>query len=111
LTLGTADITLTANGGARISQPLATAAGTGGSTTTPAPSPDRTNVALAVGASVDYRTSRMFEQSVNGNSAITARLVAVPAPVEFLDEIRTFLAPQPATPTPAPTPTPTPTPP
>lgn len=108
LTLGTADITLTADGGARISQPLATAAGTGGSTTTPAASPNRTNVALAVGASVDYRTSRMFEQSVNGNSAITARLVAVPAPVEFLDEIRTFLAPQPATPTPAPTPTPTP---
>lgn len=98
LTLSTADITLTADGGARISQPLATAAGTGGSTTTPAASPNRTNVALAVGASVDYRTSRMFEQSVNGNSAITARLVAVPAPVEFLDEIRTFLAPQPATP-------------
>lgn len=108
LTLGTADITLTVDGGARISQPLATAAGTGGSTTTPAASPNRTNVALAVGATVDYRTSRMFEQSVNGNSAITARLVAVPAPVEFLDEIRTFLAPQPATPTPAPTPTPTP---
>ena len=106
LTLGTADITLTVDGGARISQPLATAAGPGGSTTTPAASPNRTNVALAVGATVDYRTSRMFEQSVNGNSAINARLVAVPAPVEFLDEIRTFLAPQPATPTPAPTPTP-----
>ncbi|QMW22851.1 OmpA family protein [Sandaracinobacteroides saxicola] len=109
LTLGTADITLAADGGARISQPLASAAGPG-SSSTPTADPNRTNYALAVGISVDYRTSRMFEQSVNGNSSISARIVSIPAPVEFLDEIRTFLAPQPATPTPSPTPTPTPTP-
>lgn len=114
LTLGTADITLTADGGARISQPLAAAAAPttpGATPATPAADPNRANYALAVGMTVDYRTSRMFEQSVNGNSEIVARLVAVPAPVEFLDEIRTYLAPQPATPTPAPSLTPTPTPP
>ncbi len=109
LTLGTADITLAADGGARISQPLASAAAPG-TPATPAANPNRTNVALAVGVSVDYRTSRMFEQSVNGNSSISARLVSIPAPVEFLDQIRTFLAPQPAPPTPAPAVTPTPAP-
>ena len=42
-------------------------------------------------------------QSITGNRSITARLVAVPAPVEFLDEIRTFLGPAQQQ-TPAPTP-------
>ncbi|WP_339913747.1 OmpA family protein [uncultured Brevundimonas sp.] len=111
LTLGTADISLAADGGARISQPLAAAAAPGGAPATPTADPNRANYALAVGIAVDYRTSRTFEQSVNGNSEIVARLVAVPAPVEFLDEIRTYLAPQPATPTPPPSLTPTPTPP
>ena len=97
LTLSTDDIKLEAGGDAKITKPLAPIG--------PTAKKDKGNVTLAVGLSVDYRTSRQFEQSVNGNSSITARLVAVPAPVEFLDEIKKFLAP------PAPTPTPTPTPP
>ncbi len=85
VTLSANDIRLEAAAGARISKPLsAMAAG-------PSASKDKPKIAVAVGISVDYRTSRQFEQSVNGNSSISARLVAVPAPVEFLDEIRKFL--------------------
>ncbi|MDZ7812683.1 MAG: OmpA family protein [Ideonella sp.] len=49
------------------------------------------NRTIAVGASLDYRNSRQFEQSVTGNSAISARLVAIPAPPEFLAMIKEFL--------------------
>lgn len=49
------------------------------------------NRTVAVGASVDVRYSRQFELDVTGNSSITARLVSVPAPPEFLDTIREFL--------------------
>ena len=49
------------------------------------------NRTVAVGASVDVRYSRQFELDVTGNSSITARLVSVPAPPEFLDTIRAFL--------------------
>lgn len=106
------EIKMTADGGAEITKPLKAITPAG-----PAASKDKPNVTLAVGIAVDYRSSRQFEQSVNGNSAINARLVAVPAPVEFLDEIRKFLGPdvrvtpdpQPVqTPTPTPTPTPAP---
>ncbi|WP_167737436.1 OmpA family protein [Sphingomonas parva] len=102
LTLSSDDIKLSAADGASVTKPLAAITPAG-----PTASKDKPNVTLAVGVAVDYRTSRQFEQSVNGNSSITARLVAVPAPVEFLDEIKKFLEP---TPTPAPSPTPTPTP-
>lgn len=94
-TLSANAIKLSADGGATVTKPLGTI--TPGATATK----EKPKIAVAVGISVDYRTSRQFEQSVNGNSSISARLVAVPAPVEFLDEIKTFL-------TPAPTPTPTP---
>ncbi|MCK8515364.1 OmpA family protein [Methylonatrum kenyense] len=49
------------------------------------------NRTVAVGASVDVRYSRQFELDVTGNSSITARLVSVPAPPEFLDTMREFL--------------------
>ncbi|HAA16837.1 MAG TPA: hypothetical protein DCE41_36045 [Cytophagales bacterium] len=47
---------------------------------------------LAVGGSVDFRTSRQFEVSAEGNSAVSARLVSLPAPPEFLDEIKSYLS-------------------
>lgn len=42
---------------------------------------------FAFGASVDFRMSRQFEMSMEGNSAMSARLVALPAP----DGFRAFL--------------------
>ena len=39
---------------------------------------------FAFGASVDFRMSRQFEMSMEGNSAMSARLVALPAPDGFL---------------------------
>lgn len=51
------------------------------------------NTTVAVGAAVDLRFSRQFEQNVTGNSAISARLVSIPAPPEFLALVRDFLRP------------------
>lgn len=51
------------------------------------------NRAVAIGASLDVRYSRQFEMNVTGNSAISARLVSIPAPPQFLETIRAFLAP------------------
>jgi outer membrane protein OmpA-like peptidoglycan-associated protein len=48
------------------------------------------NRTIAVGVSVDARFSRQFNMEVTGNSAISARLVSVPAPPEFLDQIQAF---------------------
>lgn len=92
LTTKSGAIALAAAGGARITKPLdAVASGGSGADQPDAAAGGGTKVSVAVGMSVDYRTSRMFETSVNGNSAISARLVAVPAPVEFLEEIRSYL--------------------
>lgn len=103
VTLSANDIALSAADGASITKALA------GIAPGPTASGDKPKVSVAVGLSVDYRTSRQFEQSVNGNSSISARIVAVPAPVEFLEEIKTYLTPAPgSTPTPTPTPTPNP---
>lgn len=49
------------------------------------------NRAVAVGASLDVRYSRQFEMNVTGNSSISARLVSIPAPPQFLETIREFL--------------------
>jgi hypothetical protein len=49
------------------------------------------NRTVAVGASLDVRFSRQFEMNVTGNSQISARLVSIPAPPQFLDTIRGFL--------------------
>lgn len=94
VTLSANEITLAAGGGASVTRPLGSiAAG-------PTASRDRPKVTAAIGITVDYRKSRQFEQSVNGNSAISARLVSVPAPVEFLDELKQYLGqiPQPRAP-------------
>ncbi|WP_396267762.1 OmpA family protein [Ideonella sp.] len=61
------------------------------STTTHTTSQNTGNRTIAVGASLDYRSSRQFEQSVTGNSAISARLVSIPAPPEFLALVKDFL--------------------
>lgn len=50
------------------------------------------NTAVAVGLNVDVGYQRKFGLEVTGNSRIAARLVSIPAPVELLDEIRTFLS-------------------
>lgn len=49
------------------------------------------NRTVAVGASLDVRYSRQFEMNVTGNSSISARLVSIPAPPQFLETIREFL--------------------
>ncbi len=49
------------------------------------------NRAVAVGASLDVSFSRKFEMNVSGNSSITARLVSIPAPPQFLETIQEFL--------------------
>lgn len=49
------------------------------------------NKTVAVGASVDVRVSRQFEMNVTGNSSISARLVSVPSPPQFLETIKEFL--------------------
>ncbi|KSB89708.1 hypothetical protein AS593_01390 [Caulobacter vibrioides] len=101
VTLSANDIALSAAEGASVTKALDKIAAA------PTASADKPKVSVAVGLSVDYRTSRQFEQSINGNSSISARIVAVPAPVEFLEEIKTFLTPaKDSTPTPTPTPTP-----
>jgi flagellar motor protein MotB len=50
------------------------------------------NRSTAIAASVDVGYSRKFEVSVTGNSAISARLVSLPAPPAFLEVIKEFLA-------------------
>lgn len=40
---------------------------------------------FAFAASVDFRMSRQFEMSMEGNSSMSARLVALPAPDKFMD--------------------------
>ena len=51
------------------------------------------NRTVAVGATVGVRFSKQFDQTVTGNSTISAKLVSIPAPPEFLDQIKTFLTP------------------
>ena len=53
------------------------------------------NTTVAAGLSLDVSYSRRFGVEMTGNSRIAARLVSLPAPVELLDEIRTFLGPNP----------------
>ncbi len=49
------------------------------------------NSTVAVGASLDVRYSRQFEMNVTGNSSISARLVSIPAPPQFLETIKDYL--------------------
>lgn len=50
------------------------------------------NRTVAIGASVDVRYGRQFEMNVTGNSSISARLVSIPAPPQFLETIKDFLS-------------------
>lgn len=50
------------------------------------------NKTVAVGASLDVRYSRQFEMNVTGNSSISARLVSIPAPPQFLETIKEYLS-------------------
>lgn len=49
------------------------------------------NRTVAIGASIDVRYGRQFEMNVTGNSSISARLVSIPAPPQFLESIKEFL--------------------
>ncbi|PCJ19963.1 MAG: hypothetical protein COB04_05100 [Gammaproteobacteria bacterium] len=61
------------------------------STTSNATRQNTGNRTVAVGASLDVRYSRQFEMNVTGNSTISARLVSIPSPPEFLETIKEFL--------------------
>ncbi len=43
---------------------------------------------FALGASVDFRMSRQFEMSMEGNSSMSARLVSTPVPTAFLAKLK-----------------------
>lgn len=60
-------------------------------TTTSATRQNTGNRTVAIGASVDVRYGRQFEMNVTGNSSISARLVSIPAPPQFLETIKDFL--------------------
>lgn len=49
------------------------------------------NRTVAIGASVDVRFAKQFESNVTGNSSISARLVSIPAPPQFLEVIKEYL--------------------
>lgn len=49
------------------------------------------NKTTAFGGTLDVRDVRKFELDVTGNSSISARLVSIPAPPEFLETIRSYL--------------------
>lgn len=82
-TMAAEDIQVTAADGASISKPLARVSP--GATVQPR---EKSKTGVMVGASVDYRTARSFEQSVTGNSSISAHLVSVPAPELFYELIK-----------------------
>lgn len=46
------------------------------------------NSSFALGASVDFRMSRQFEMSMEGNSSMSARLVSTPVPTAFLAKLK-----------------------
>ena len=50
------------------------------------------NTTVAIGGSVDFRMSRQFNLDITGNSSVSAKLVSIPAPPEFLETIKEFLA-------------------
>jgi outer membrane protein OmpA-like peptidoglycan-associated protein len=85
VTTGSRNITLTGNSGVTITSEFSR---TTTSNQTQASTGNRT---VAVGGSVDIGFSRKFEMDVTGNSSISARLVSIPAPPEFLSTIKEYL--------------------
>ena len=51
------------------------------------------NSTVAFGGTIDVRYGRQFDTTITGNSSITARLVSIPAPPQFLEAIRDYLNP------------------
>lgn len=49
------------------------------------------NTPLAMHANISVSDSRRYGLQVTGNSKITTRLVSLPAPIELLEEVKTFL--------------------
>jgi hypothetical protein len=85
VTTGSRNITLTGNSGVTVTSEFSR---TTTSNQTQAATGNRT---VAVGGSVDVGFSRKFEMDVTGNSSISARLVSIPAPPEFLATIKEYL--------------------
>lgn len=46
-----------------------------------------TNRTFAIGGSIDFRMSKQFEMSMEGNASMSARMVATPPPTALLDHI------------------------
>ncbi len=46
-----------------------------------------TNRTFAIGGSIDFRMSKQFEMSMEGNASMSARMVAAPPPTGLLDHI------------------------
>jgi outer membrane protein OmpA-like peptidoglycan-associated protein len=88
---GSKDVVLKAGDGIEISKPLVNLS-SGTTDTAKTDSKDGEKTTVAFGVSVGLRASRMYEQSINGNSSISARLIAVPPPDEFLEEIKKVAA-------------------
>lgn len=51
------------------------------------------NSTVAFGGTIDVRYGRQFDTTITGNSSISARLVSIPAPPQFLEAIRDYLNP------------------
>lgn len=86
-TIESGNISLSGTDGITVVTPFPSApAATSGQTT-----PRTGNRSVAVGASLDVGYARKFEMNVTGNSSISARLVSIPAPPEFLATIKEFL--------------------
>lgn len=82
---GSATINLTGKGTVNISHNTSSKQSSSDIKTT------ETKKAFAIGGSVDVRFARKFDLTVTGNSSIRARLVAVPAPPQFLETIQDYI--------------------
>lgn len=49
---------------------------------------EKANSTFAISGSIDLRMSKQFEMSMEGNSSMSARLVAVPPPSAFLEQLK-----------------------
>lgn len=60
----------------------------GGGSSPPASTPVADNRAVMWGVSIDVSYHRKYEFNMSGSSSITTKMVSVPAPTAFLDQIR-----------------------
>ena len=82
------DVTLSGTEGVTVSRQFSRTSSSSGSTN------ETSNSTVAFGGTIDVRYGRQFETTITGNSSITARLVSIPAPPQFLEAIRDFLGPE-----------------